>query len=231
MIRRLLGIVSLLSLAACPSPSSYGTPRTVEPGLVSHTISMEVLGVSGSRGGDATPVVPSYQARIGLWKRLDLGIRAASFTSAVLDLKWNFVRSKYFDLAADPGSQWFYDRANEVHYFYLNAPLMLGFNVRYDLTVVVIPAFVIQATTQGTIPNPPLGSEITRLLGGTAPIVRGGIGLNWRMFRDFAVQPEITIQRQIGGFDGWIVNGGFGVSFLHLPKFIDFNDEEDPSSN
>ncbi len=57
-------------------------------------------------------------------------------------------------------------------------------------------------------------------------MVRAGIGLNWRLFRDFAVQPEVTITRQIGGFDAWIVNGGVGVSFLHLPKYGDFNDED-----
>lgn len=214
-------------LAACPSPQIYGTPRTIAPGLVSHTISMEVLGISGSRGGDATPVVPSYTLRIGLWKRLDMGIRAASFTSAVLDVKWNFVRSKYFDVALDPGSQWFYDRANDVHYFYLNAPVIFGFNVLYNLSILAIPAFSLQATTRDTIPNPPLGSEITRLLGSTAPILRGGVGLNWRPFRDFAVQPELTIQRQIGGYDAWIVTGGFGVSFVHLPSFKDFLDEEE----
>jgi hypothetical protein len=189
---------------------------------------MEVLGVSGSRGGDATPVVPSYTIRIGLARRFDLGIRAASFSSAVVDLKWNFIRTKYFDMAADPGSQWFYDRANDVHYFYLNAPLMFGFNVRYDLSIVVVPAFVVQATTRDTIPNPPLGSEITRLIGSTAPILRGGIGLNWRLFRDFAIQPEVTIMRQIGGYDAWIVTGGLGVSFVHLPSFGDFIDEEIP---
>lgn len=222
-------------LVGCPSPSTYGTPRTIHPGLVSHTVSVEVLGISGSKGTDAAPTIPSYTMRIGLAKRVDLGIRAASFTSAVLDVKWNFIRSKYFDMAFDPGSQWFYDRANDVHYFYLNAPVMFGFNVRYDLTLVFVPGFSLQTTTRDTLqpcpsnipPSPPCGSELTRLLGPTAPIVRAGFGVNWRPFRDFAIQPELTISRQIGGYDAWIVNGGIGASFLHLPSFADFNDEEE----
>jgi len=234
--RLFLGSIALMLLAGCPSPSTYGTPRTVKPGLLSHTVSIEVLGIAGTKAGsDALPTIPSYTLRIGLAPRVDMGFRAASFTSPAFDVKWNFLRTKYFDIAADPGAQWFYDRANDVHYLYLNAPVMFGFNVRYDLTLVFVPAFALQATTRDTLqpcPNnmpamPPCGSELTRLLGPTAPIARAGFGVNWRLFRDFAVQPEITVSRQIGGFDGWIVNGGIGVSFVHLPSFSDFNDEED----
>lgn len=236
-LRATAALLALLA-AGCPSPGTYGTPRTIEPGTVSHTVSLDVVGVAGAKGGDAAPPVPSYTARIGLANRLDLGVRAAGFTSAATDLKWNFVRTRVFDVAIDPGSQWLYDRANDVHYFYLNAPLMLGFNLRDDLTLVFVPAFALQATTRDTLApcpvplppatqqTPPCGSEVTRWLGPTAPIVRAGLGLSWRMFRDFAVQPEVTVSRQLGGWDGWIVTGGLGVSFLNLPRYDDFVEEE-----
>lgn len=219
-------------VAACPNPNTYGTPRTIEPGASSHTVSLEIDAIAGKRGGDASPAVPSYTMRIGLVERLDLGIRAANFSSAMADLKWNFLRSRRFDLAIDPGAQWFYDRANDVHYVQIHTPLLVGVNVRSDLQLVFVPGFALQLATRETLAPcpggsmPPCGSELTRFLGATAPMVRAGMGVSWRIFRDMAVQPEVTVMRQIGANDAWIVNGGLGVSFLHLPRYDDLDAEE-----
>jgi hypothetical protein len=221
-------------LCGCPNPNNYGTPRTVEPGTASHTISIETVGVAGARGKDFSPTGPSYSVRIGLAPRVDLGIRAANFTSGATDLKWNFYRSKWFDVALAPGGQWLFDRANDVHYIYAHLPVILGINIGYDATIVLIPGFGLQTasrpiqpapcgdTSLPNTPRPPTclaGTEMTRLLGGTTPFVRMGIGFNWRLFQNFAVQPELTIMRQLPDYDAWIVNAGLGVSFLNLPKY------------
>lgn len=240
MTSRALVLFASLFALGCPNPNTYGTPRTVEPGRVSHTVSIEVVGVTGNKGGDATPAAPSYTLRAGLANRLDLGVRAANFSSLMSDLKWNIVRSKRFDLAIDPGAQWMYDRANDVHVVQVHAPIMLGINLRSDLQIVLVPGFTMQLATRetlrpcppmngGPVQAPPCGSELTRFLGGTAPMARLGAGLSWRIFRDMAVQPEITVMRQFGGYDDWMVNGGIGVSFLHLPSYEDL-DSDDPEN-
>lgn len=240
MKTRDLGFVIALAalVCGCPNPNTYGTPRTVEPGTASHTISIETVGVAGARGKDYSPTGPSYTVRIGLAPRLDLGVRAANFTSGALDLKWNFYRSKWFDVAIAPGGQYFFDRANSVHYVHAHLPVMFGINIGYDATILLIPGFGMQVASRPIAPAPcPVpavapnlppnclaGSEMTRLLGGTTPFVRMGVGFNWRMFANFAVQPELTIMRQLPDYDAWMVNAGLGVSFMNLPKYDEWNE-------
>jgi len=229
-----LGVVAAALLCGCPNPNLYGTPRTVEPGAASHTVSIETVGVLGARGKDYSPTVPSYTVRIGLAPRLDLGIRAANFTSGAADLKWNFYRSKWLDVAVAPGGQYFFDRANDVHYVHTHLPVMFGINIGYDATIVLVPGFGVQLASREVgiasrppadcnpdAPKPPClaGGEMTRLLGGTTPFFRMGVGFNWRMFDNFAVQPELTIMRQFPAYDGWMINAGLGVSFMNLPKY------------
>lgn len=225
----MLAVAGAAFACGCPNPSTYGTPRTVEPGTASHTISIEMVGIAGARGQDFSPVVPSYTMRLGLAPRLDIGIRAANFSSGAVDLKWNFLRSKVLDIALAPGGQWLYDRLNGVHYVSAYLPVIFGYNLGYDATIVLVPGFGLQAASRPIAPaacvgpaRPPTclaGGEMTRLLGGTTPVVRMGIGFNWRMFRDFAVQPELTVMRQFPDYDAWIVNAGLGISFMHLPRY------------
>lgn len=60
---------------------------------------------------------------------LDIGAHVHNLSSFGVDLKVNPVRG-VFDLAVDPGLQYFYVGSDDVsvHVLYLHAPVMLGVN-------------------------------------------------------------------------------------------------------
>jgi hypothetical protein len=47
-----LVVLMASALLGCPSPNSYATPRTVDPGRVAHSIALEGIGVAATVSGD-----------------------------------------------------------------------------------------------------------------------------------------------------------------------------------
>ncbi|WP_437512034.1 hypothetical protein [Sorangium sp. So ce1099] len=223
-------------LCGCPNPNSYGTPRTVEPGKISHSVSLESYGYIGEvdevqvdpNTGESTtrtettsgflPTLPSYQLRAGLTDMLDIGAHLHNLSSFGVDLKVNPVRG-VFDLAVDPGLQYFFVTANEasVHVVYLHAPLMLGVNPTDWFSIVVTPG-VTYALASGDIAD---DSEAASVADGL--LLRGGLGFQFRTSDSFAIHPEVTMMKSVDG-PGLAYNFGIGFNFGALPSYKDLQE-------
>src|SRR5262249_9784942 len=89
------------------------------------------------------PMFPTYQLRVGLADRVDLGVRIANLSSLGADVKWNFVKSESVDLAVDPGLQTIYFSSSSggtsasIFILHGHLPLLAGFNFGESATLVL----------------------------------------------------------------------------------------------
>ncbi|WP_438019145.1 hypothetical protein WMF18_08795 [Sorangium sp. So ce315] len=223
-------------LCGCPNPNSYGTPRTVAPGKIAHSISLESYGYIGEtldvdvdpNTGATTstprttsgfaPTFPSYQLRAGLTDMLDIGAHLHNLTSFGVDLKVNPVRG-IFDLAVDPGLQYFFLTTNDasVHVVYLHAPVMLGVNPADWFSIVVTPG-VTYALASGDVVGDDEAASV-----GDGLLLRGGLGFQFRTSDSFAIHPEITMMKSVEG-PGLVYNFGIGFNFGALPSYKDLQE-------
>lgn len=232
-----------LLLTGCPNPQTYGTPRTVAKGKATHTVAIEGLYFSGKveslsvdpATGDTvteeesisggTPLLPTYQARIGVSNKVDIGIKAANMSSLGTDVKINPVRGD-FDLALDPGLQWFgiFAGGNSVNVFYLHLPVLLGFNLSKSSTLVASPGLLYSVATS-TFEDDVDGGDAVFQSSGLA--ARLGVGLNQRISRGFALQPEVTgirgITGNFGNTQSTIVLIGLGFNIANIPDYSDID--------
>ncbi|WP_438028202.1 hypothetical protein [Sorangium sp. So ce233] len=237
---RLLALPAVLLvgslLCGCPNPNSYGTPRTVAPGKVAHSVSLESYGFIAPvedievdpNTGETTPTrrtasgflptLPSYQLRAGLTDMLDIGAHLHNLSSFGVDFKVNPVRG-IFDLAVDPGLQYFYVASNDasVHVLYLHAPVMLGVNPADWFSIVVTPG-VTYGLASGDIAGDDEAAAASDGL-----LLRGGLGFQFRTSDSFAIHPEITMMKSVEG-PGLIYNFGIGFNFGALPSYKDLQE-------
>jgi hypothetical protein len=208
--RGALVAVSLGALVGCPNPNTYGTPRTIPPGEVQHTVGLDAIYVRskprGQDGDSATlPMFPSYQLRRGLSDRVDIAARITNFSGFGADVKWNFVRGP-IDLALDPGAQWAYVTVGDgFSVFFLHAPLLAGFKLARDVDLVLTPGAVLalEAGTSRPVPHTVIST------GGL--LARFGVGVNVRTGRQIAIMPEVTAMRAFNDSAGIVLVAGFGI--------------------
>lgn len=223
-------------LVGCPNPNTYGTPRTIEPGRISHTAAVEGWGATGTASNGATvggfiPTFPTYQLRVGVADAVDIGGRIANLSSLGADVKINPVRGK-FDLAIDPAFQWFTistsagttsgnSASSSLKVFYLHLPLLLGFNLSDSFSIVLSPG-VMWSVVNGTSSS---GTDKSTDAAATTKgaFARFGLGLDVRITRGFALHPEVTALRNLQGDEGkvTIYMIGLGFNFGALPDFSD----------
>lgn len=243
-----LWLASGLLLPGCPNPQTYGTPRTVAKGKVTHTVAVEGLYVGGEATttlttvdpttGDTTteertedisigtPTLPTYQIRIGASDRVDVGIKVANLSSLGADVKLNPIRGK-FDLAVDPGLQWFGVTINEStsNVFYLHLPVLLGLNLTPDFSVVATPGLLYSVAAGSVEGGNTDGSDAVFQSDGLA--ARLGLGFDIRISPSFALHPEATAIRGLtGGFgdtQGTIVVFGLGFNLANIPDYSDID--------
>lgn len=213
----------LAGLTGCPSPNLYGTPRTVAPGKVTHTMSVDSWGGyrknstrTSDRGSYWYPTVPSYTARIGLGERVDMGLRVAQGSSLAGDVKLLMARGSV-DLAVAPGLQFIGfpdDRSSSPSILYLHAPLILGVNVSSGLSLIGTAGVLYgEASRRWDDDGDPVP-------GPSRFMSRFGAGANVRFSPSFAVQPEITVLRH-HEYQETYVMGGMGFLWGKLPGFED----------
>jgi len=240
LVSGLFGAACLTALVGCPNPNTYGTPRTVEPGKVSFTVAAEWEGyrfkeqetttnggntqtVTASQSGSVV-VPPTFLVRVGAADRLDFGFRANNMSSLGADMKYNFVKSKFFDAAIDPGFQWFNVGVNVVH---LHLPLLLAVNASKAVSIVLTPGIIYGTSSNNTVDN-----DLQRAFGTTGLIGRAGIGLDLRFTPKFAVHPEVTFMRAFARDTTLNTDAtmtymfGIGFNFGHLPSYADTEDTE-----
>ena len=230
-MQRLLFRFATLALAAavpfvagCPNPNTYGTPRTLDPGKVQHTIALEGVGIVGADGGGGVvdpnfilPTLPTYQLRVGVVDGFDIGVRAAQLTSLGADFKVNFLRSDVLDLAVDPGFQVTGASVNEQSFLliYGHVPVLVGINVTDWFTVNLTPGLLIVGATAETEG----GSGQDAFAAGAGLAARAGVGFNFRLSDTFAITPEVTGMKPFEEGSGILLNMGLGFSFGAQPDY------------
>lgn len=153
-------------------------------------------------------------ARLGLAKRLDMGLRT-NLASVGADIKWNAVRTNFFDLALDGGVQVLPET------LYVDLPILAGFNVSDDISLLAStgitlgngeePSMNSRETFDDGIRNHPPAGRV---------LIRGGLGAQFRFTPRFAVVPEFTY---LGPTDGGrtgtseFINVGLGFCFGASP--------------
>jgi hypothetical protein len=243
---RVLGLLGGLTtlLTGCPNPNVYGTPRTTPKGEFSHTIAAEALSISGettttslrsSASGQieevktkenvsvTLPTFPTYQLRYGVAEQADLGFSLKNGSSLGIDFKYNPVKSKSFDLAIDPGAQLFRISSTSssgasasINIAYIHLPLLLGLNLSESLSLVLTPGAVVVAASGSTSSSSGRDSATSSsgLLG------RLGLGVNIRVSKSFALQPEVTAMRRFSDENSvTFYMAGLGFNFGKLPTF------------
>lgn len=224
----LVGAVAALALTGCPSPSIYGTARTLPAGQIQQTAAVEVIGVSSSGATAFAPNLPTYQLRIGVADRVDLGFRVANLTSLGADAKINLVRGA-FDLAIMPGVQGGYISASSggssssssssgLGIVYLHLPAILGFNLSRSFTLLATPGIMYSIATGSTATADSDRVQYTA----TGFSLRLGIGANIRVASSFSIQPELTAL-YVPETSGVLFTGGIGFSFGAHPDYSDVN--------
>jgi hypothetical protein len=150
-------------LAGCAMPAQVRAPRTLEAGRVEHTIGLqrsqlavELAGSNAEETYDRTewgPLTPTYALRMGITDRLELGARA-SMGSAGVEGTMQLLESRYLDLALGVDVGWNplpvvpprYEQAlKDETGIAASLPLLLGWNVSQDLTVIALGAPVYSA--------------------------------------------------------------------------------------
>lgn len=225
-------IAAGLALTGCPNPNTYGTPRTTPKGKVSHTIAAEGFGFkfddpeTEAAVSAIVPTFPSYQLRYGITDQLDFGARVANLTSLGGDLKWNFVRSPMFDVAIDPGFQWYQLSINEtsLNVVYLHGPVLLGINVAEPVSIVLSPG-VTYALASGTVETTDDREAATTNDG---IMGRLGVGFDFRINEGFALHPEVTFMKSFRDDGMLLYMLGLGINFGKLPSFADTAGRPEP---
>jgi hypothetical protein len=240
MLAGLLGLCMVM-LTGCPNPNIYGTPRTTPKGEISHTVAAEAISFQGESESTTTttingqttttktkeqvsvtlPVFPTYQLRYGVAEEVDLGFSVRNGSSLGADVKYNPVKSKSFDLAIDPGFQFFRISSSgaegtsaSVTVAYLHLPLLLGVNLSESTSFVFTPGGVVVLASGSAS-----GSGSDSAASSSGFLARMGVGLNIRISKGFALQPEVTAMRQLQDTSATLYMAGLGFNFGKLPTF------------
>ena len=209
-------VVALLLPTGCPNPNSFVVPRTVPAGKVQHTIALEGIGFKPARyqsdDGSSTAqgvTAPSYALRVGLFDGFDVAGHLYNSISPGLEIKYNPIRSRLFDVALNPGVQ--FGKQDE-RIWHLAMPI--GWNALRGLTVIATPGASIVDSEYGWVQyaGPILAEE--QVLG------RFSLGVYLRMTPNVAVHPAMTLLRDIDGEDT-IFLGGVGFHLGRLPEYPD----------
>jgi hypothetical protein len=222
----------LLGTTGCPNPNTYGTPRTVPAGHLSHSIAAEAIGAHGGSTSVDLPTAPTYTMRIGAADSVDIGVRVANLTTLGADVKWNFLKGG-LDLAVAPGAQFFYystgnsGNANSasasISGTYLHLPLLIGANVSEHVTLV--PTIGIMYGVVGgssSVTSSDGSNESVKASSNTGIIGRLGFGADFRVSAKFALHPEFTFMKSFReGAEGFVYLAGLGFNFGTLPDYSD----------
>jgi hypothetical protein len=215
---------AVVVLCGCPNPNTYQTPRTLDPGAIQVNIAAEGIGASYGGGSVWAPMLPSVGVRVGVADGLDLGFREQNFDSLGADAKIRLVKGS-FDLALDPGLQVFYANIDSegLGVFYFHLPVLLGFNVSRNVSIVASPGVVYDLLTASNVSG---GGGVTGSASASGFLGRLGLGVDFRVSKKLAIHPEVTVMDNFGdGGTIWVFGIGFNVGAQ--PDYSDLGDGPD----
>jgi hypothetical protein len=227
-------------LCGCPNPNTYTVPRTLDPGKLQVLVAPEVIGLTANapcvnNSGQTTncsesavlPMVPTVGIRYGAVERFDFGIRIPNLDSLAADGKIQLLRGP-FDIALDPGLQFFYIAVNNVGagVVYFHLPVLLGVNLNEMLSIVASPGvtYTVATATATGASGTQAGATSTGLS------ARLGLGLNIRVAKNLSLQPEVTVLKGFGDANLLLWVGGIGFNIGAQPNYSDMSGETPPAS-
>jgi len=227
-----VGLGWLFTLTGCPNPNIYGTPRTTPAGKISHSIAAEAIGAKTDSGGATFPTAPTYTLRVGATDNLDIGVRIANSSTLGVDGKFNFLKSRSFDMAIDPGAQFFYfstssssgtsNSSVSIMGTYLHLPLLMGVNLGSSVTLMPTAGIMYGVISGSSSASSGSSSDSVKADANTGIIGRFGLGVNVRILDGFAMQPEFTMMKSFkDGASGYLYLAGLGFNFGALPSYAD----------
>ena len=197
--------------SSCAAPNLYTTPRAAPVGKFTSVVAPQLV---RRLDPDTDAFAVLLGARLGLAKRLDIGLRT-NLASVGADIKWNAVRTDFFDLALDGGVQLMPET------LYVDMPILAGFNLSEDISLLAStgitlgkgeePSMNSRETFDDGIRNHPPAGRV---------LIRGGVGAQFRFTSSFAVVPEFTYLGPLdGGRNGTseFISAGLGFCFGALP--------------
>lgn len=228
-IRSLVLLVTLAALAACPNPNTYTSARTLRAGDAQVLVAAEAYGgidedLDGNKQVEVLPTLPTVGVRYGLADSTEIALRAVNLMSLAADTKVQLRRGD-LDIAIDPGVQWFNGSGHldsggdseqiTMHIFDLHIPLLFGINLSPDASFVVTSGATFRAAVSDSVDTQWFGLA--------------GLGLNVRVTKRFAMQPQITVAWDPISGDGTAV-GGLGFTFGGQPRFNELATPTEPAA-
>lgn len=229
---KVFATLALTALAGCVNPNTYTVPRALPRGEAQFLVAPEVSGFGGTLpgSGDLTrvlPVPPTIGVRYGLSDDWDIGGRLSNLAAASADLKWNPLVSRSFDLALDPGLEFYVlsgigssdvdspsDETRAV--LMVNLPVLLGFNVSPSITL--MPSLGLSYAVAREPPDAASDIELSQVPHGL--FARAGLGIDFRLGASFALHPELTVLHGVDELeDYFLFTGGLGIVFGSLPRY------------
>lgn len=199
---RFVLVLAAIVLSACHA-NYYSTPRTVPKGKTAHIVAVHA---------EPWPFMV-YEGRVGLADRVDVGLHASLYFNK-LDLKYNFLRTKYFDMAINPGVSFGLEPITEQFRWKGWLPLMLGLNLGPRVTLMA----------QG---GPVLMQYSAPHANDLSPTIMGAVGggVQIRVTELFYIQPEFSINYMKYSPAGTFFWPNFGIGFGFGPQ-PRYDDEE-----
>jgi hypothetical protein len=225
-----------LFLTACPSPSTYTVPRTLERGDLQFVLAAEAYGYTGNaptvltssgstsslRVTTVTPQPPTIGFRYGVIDGLEVGARIPHLDSLAADLKGRLLRGT-LDFALDPGFQIMDITATtaaptqHVGVLDLHAPLLAGLNVSDGLTLITSLGLMYSAATG--VPNGGFAAEASGAQ--TGAWGRFALGVDIHPSEKIAWHPEVTCMVGLGSIQGVGCTAGLAVLAGAQPSYAD----------
>lgn len=200
------------ALAACASPGIYSTARTLPAGESGGTVIGE-FGYStfGPNEDFQSRLIqpPSVEGRYGLLDRVDAAFRIPGFSGIGGDIKWNPIRSRFFDLSFNPRALFWTPGM-----FHGLLPTIIDFNITDWLTIVPHggPAFA-----AGKRDENPSREEPVLLY--TGFLIDAGLGINVRISEEYAVHAEAACLVSLPMEEARMCTFGLGLNYGTRPPF------------
>jgi hypothetical protein len=136
-----------------------------------------------------------------------------------------------FDLAVDPGLQFYYlnlstsDQSNQTvsnssFVFYFHAPVLLGINLSENVSLVLSPG-VTYGYASTSVTSSSTNSTTQQAAGSTGIMARGGLGVDVRFGKKFALHPEITFLKGFQDDEALLYIVGIGLNIGPQPDYSD----------
>lgn len=174
--------------SGCLATNLYATPRVVPEGETSHAFALEGFHAQGTcdparspcgAGRELLPTLPVYTGRRGIGGGVDLGLTVGPH--AGVDLKWQFLRTTYLDVAIQPRvvGPW----------FAAHLPLLVGLRLGEQVTWMLTGglAYTFDEVDWASWPMAERSPVKARGLA-----LRLGSGLQVRLHRSFALHLEVS---------------------------------------